>query len=1708
MALQFVNSPDSDYSGGIDARSSENQIPAGFLKDLLNGDIVERRARKRKGYQGYAGNVPVRVNSVEYKLTEQQVCFTLDSAISIDTAVNLDNITSSPLVVYGRSSVFTTGQGPFTVDGDTGRYYPSFVIPIKKTLVAPGGTLSISGTEHGLGTANLFISLAQSTNVGNRSFNAIFPNQIRIDQTSFDIEIDYTVSEDTEVFLYFANKNTETGSSYVATLSHGGTGSEVFSIPAGTHGLSNYNIVSQIYLSTGGESVRIVEDAFSVDTTGDVEITINSGTAGTYYALLSAAPISNTTSGVVNALSTGTISFPVTSQKPWGFFNIYLENGGGIQELVYSNSISYDDVTSEVTLEFVNNNTTARSFTVFYEYGDIRANTLCVSDTVTVDGTDSVPQLTIWGLDHSEIYVSQKQSREGWVNHIDSYRRSGEQRLICGLGGNLFSARNFQEIDPSYKYSQLYPNLFTRTSGNSILGPVFWNSGETPGLTRGYITAEDSGTHWALVTSVSYDTNNGWTRYTISLPNKQILDSAGSPTSLSSVISTNDLLTVQGMSYALHSGNFPIMQTQDGTEEIYVWVENTSNSSDWDDSNTGGQAGVFTDSIVWSSTSPYIPGDQLISDALEASSVHIVILSDGSTTVLDSLSGVLEIPAGVIFNGLRTSSVVPMRTSVPTKEASVENLVRGDMLSFSGIFRLLRVLYINPDSERNVNITVTSGVATCTLLSGTTQYLAEGRSILLLDAGAHTGTHQITTILSSTEFQFETTESATVLGGSLAGKTVEVDEQLSWSDTQGDTNVFTVEQRWIPLEAPDDSFDLTPNTHVRYFDNDSYSDQSFIRSTMVVDNMYLTNNKDEVYKLDGSNIYRAGIIPWQPGLFLTKETTGATIVVDLRSLAYSAIVAGEGKLTITAANQQTLAVGTSVRLTGSTQTYTVTGYTDNGTTYYVLLDRSLDSGVAASGTISEICTYRYYFRMNAVDVNDNIISSAVTGYQDYVVELTENTAIQLKMAGFPVWDVYDYDRLEVQIYRTKRDTTGPFYLVTTIPISFDNTDGYIDYRDSFADSDLTQLDIVSSALKGEELGINWSGPLRAKYVTSIANKLVLGNVRDFPEFDIQIASDATLSNSDLDGNTLLFRRDNTSTATVTDMSNVVTYEWVNGPTGDVSSFTIGTDDVSFDTSINTGASTGDWIYLTYGTVATTGRQLDYSGWYQIASVSGATVTINKVGAVFAASYPDKYVIATDPTNVPVLLGTDGNLGMVNGDSFDTFDSMRRMSLAINSTMRNVDISLSGYEQFTPWLVARGGNDLARAGKLQVRQPRADSTTPELVATYSAYDVFVNDRKIASGQQVSVTNKLFNSRILVSYENYPEIFDAGTAILDSDSDSAIDINSADGQEITGIIPFFGEAAFGAAQQSATLVVFKTNSIYLVDLNEKTEGRNPVQRIETEGLGCTAPYSIAVTKNGIMFANESGIYCLRRNQAIQYIGKSMERNWTEKVSLPNLDIAQGHHYGIGRVYKLSVPLASTVSSSTGYVENSEVYVYNHTAEDENKIGSWGRYDNHAATGWANLNSNAFFGSTGGRVLSLRTESTTDAFRDDSEAINFVIDLRPNDFSNAGIRKVVDRIVAHYRTGSINTGTSVSYSIDLEEEYQDTNPVTIPRGTTGTGIDDSISQAIVSITHMVARRKCVYISVRIQNNTIDENIELAGVDIAVAGLNPKGILQAAQT
>jgi hypothetical protein len=268
------------------------------------------------------------------------------------------------------------------------------------------------------------------------------------------------------------------------------------------------------------------------------------------------------------------------------------------------------------------------------------------------------------------------------------------------------------------------------------------------------------------------------------------------------------------MSSSRHSGTFKIVSTptyNTTTNKITITVDNPNiKNTDYNDSDTYGLAGVFTDRVTLADDTPFIVGDQILSSAWGDDIQLLVNGVDATASAVVYIGQVydaLTLGANLTLTGRRTSATIPLRDI--NLNATTTNLVVGDTLSYTGFSRPLQVLYVNvaPDSEGNLQPVPNS---------------------------------------------------------------ITVDESFTWEDNISLPEAFSVARRWIPAEVPvaDVADVLIEPTTIQHLSANSYDNQDFLRSAMVQNNMYLTNGSDEVYKYDGRNFYRSGIIPWQPGLFL------------------------------------------------------------------------------------------------------------------------------------------------------------------------------------------------------------------------------------------------------------------------------------------------------------------------------------------------------------------------------------------------------------------------------------------------------------------------------------------------------------------------------------------------------------------------------------------------------------------------------------------------------------------------------------------------------------------------------------------------------------------------------------------------------------------------------------------------------------------------
>lgn len=1804
MSLQYITVPDKDFGAGMDQFSPENQIKQGFTERLLNIDpLPEGQLKSRAGHQGYCGFLPVRVTSLTYHTGSG---FNIE--LTLDGSIELSNLTSQPLVVYGRTSVNTSSNGGDFGITPSGHWYSAFLSNPRVSLSGTG-TVSFPNSDHQLNTSNAFIGTVISNSTSDRSNEIFFPDSTTINKSTYEILIGYTAPVPTDIFIYTAKKDPIAGEIYVDNSQSLTSAGLTYSILAATHNLDNFNIIPKTYIDTGTVLEEILPDTVTLSSSGTVTFTFAAGRVASSTPLrliLSSVPTANAKDGTAAPLSSVTVTIPSISQ-PFAFVGCYLETPAlsGNFELVLPDTIIYDEPAQTLSITFQNTSSSAANFRVYYEFGAVTANRLKVQGSVLsgAEYTDSAPELTIWGLNHANLYGMTRTQHEGWVNHIDGYKTSGLERLVSGLGGNLFDARTRAEVGTAYLLPELFPNIRTRLSTTVNLAPVFVSSSEVMAnwRTDGYVSGDNIRESWAVVTDAQYNAGDGNTYYTLSITNKTVVGT------LSSILTSPHQLTVKGLGYSRLNGTFDIVGLiSEAASTIVLSVQNPSiDSADWNVSGSSGLAGVFTDHFISISDSPFILGDILQADSIPITEFITVLAGSGVNTYLSGITTRTSLGQGVRLQAKRTAYTIPLRTS--TGVDSVENLVDGDMLSVTDLVRQLRVVSINPVADQDITISSDGITATVTLGGSITSSVNDtfrfevGQRLTIKQSQTFSGEVVITSIPSSTTFTFASIEIIGSEPGVLAGYTIEIDEAFEFEDTSDNSIALDVMCRWIPIEAPDTDDNLPAHTHINYFDANVYEDQPILRSTTVADNLYLTNRQDEVFKYDGSNIYRSGFPRWQTGLFLSRVDIGTGGLGSDRLSTYSARSTTDR--TITVPNAALYVAGTRYEVVSAgTSPYFIVTVTAIDTTSNLITVAEDISGIAATGTgtgegLYQLLAYSYYFRLNAIDANQNIIASAPVGSaNDFVIEIGRLSNVQIKLIGFPAFDNYDYERIEVEEYRTVGSgvVSGNYSKIVSLPLNFDNSNGYLVFTDSTPDDYLTvssNPDIVNAGLLGAELGTGWDQPMRAKYVTSADNRLILANLKDYPQLDIVLrkTTSTDILESDLNATRWLYRKDNTDSATDTNMVGRAAYEWiddsgavalssigaisnsataagtVNAGTNIVTSDTAhgfqsnnriqftatGGSSVSLTqvyyvevlsfttfklkltkdgdfvdiTTSNTIAATfeqkdailatfgsvqthaaKDWIYLYHDSTTVLGTANEtYAGWFQAieSTVASATLKINAWNSGNFPNAPNAAISATLPADVPVLISGDYNYGMLNsGNGINVIPviavATRHMANAINATMRQTDVLLSGQETFTPWLVSDAGNEFT-LGEWIVRQPATFDTTFELVLpSFTTFSVYIDGLNRASSSQISASSNLYPSRVLLSYQNYPELFDSPRAALPQDSDSVVDINSADGQEITGVIPFFGEAAFGAAQKSGVVVVFKTNSVYLLDVNSKQ-----IQKVDSRGEGCTAPLSIAQTKDGLIFANQNGIHRLSFDLTVDFVGKYIDRIWKEETNTEELAIFCGHHSPHSKTYKLSI-----VKGSGSEPTNTLSYNYIREQYSNLRLGSWTEYDGFSTIGWANLTTDEYFAAPIGQVFVTRRANDASDDREDASIISKYILLRSNNFGDEAIRKALISISAQYRNRVDIDGTTMSIATELQDSFEEIDSFDLLYPTTSDGLSDLGKFKIISLRHSTGRRKFVNLQVKYENSSLNEPFELCGLDFRISGLQQFGTTQAADT
>lgn len=1688
MAQNYTSVPERGLAGGINQQASEDTIPDGYVENAINVTVnTEGLIKKRPGFRTYLGHMPIRAAKISWDHTKatDNLTFELTSNEHSNVDVDLSNAAPTALLVVGRSST-PVGAGPEFNSTYTYRYYTGFTANPRKILGA--GTysyLSYPQAEHGYLTKDLFVGIASSDSQTNKNNKVLFPEEVNIDETTFDVNLRYNNTSGTlpvSVFTYALPLVGIAGSSYAGNHSTALiSGKHTITIPYATHNLNSFNIIVRSYerITAGTMTEVVPNEVYVNEQTGEVKLEFSSALTN-IRVLLHIPNVGNQFLDSISSNTVRTIEIPDLAGD-FIFLDCFVRDpvNDQLRQRVLPTAIEVDTFNRKATVTFDNSlSSIADKLTLIWDFAAIKTTKFTVTAQTTLgsSGTDLEPELSIYGLLAEDIYSSTTLNEQynGWVQHLDTYKTEQNTTVVAGMGWNLFRGLP-RSIAPSYLATlALYPSLRARASDDAILAPAFHDAEQLVVRTRGGLQFTGGGEGWGQIQSITWNATLGGYDVVLATPNLVV---TGTPIqNFSASQPYGDMLTIRGAELNSFNGSWAILSSIYVTslpfQHVTFTIKTDFESSDYDCGQVG-EAGVFTDRLSLETTAPLLltKGDLLTAQSFPTGTqlgfLGYYEQSGTRYTFVEDVIEELVVAAGQLLICQRDSKYCfGLRnlgsTATGFSQTNGLVLVRGDSLTVTGRDVPIEVSHLLTETQSNLNLVVEDEVGTLSNIGNASRF-AVGQRVLISQLGIYSGEYQVTAVaFDNTSL---TLDCAGVPDISLTSVTIppyfELKESLSFADDLFNRNYFEVEGRWECIEKPQidsanlSKYSLIEPTVTEHFDSLPYGGQLPIRSTMSQNNLYLTNGTDPVQKYDGVATYRAGLPRWQPQLFISQGNAP-----------------------------------------GST----------------------LTAGV-----------YSYYFRLGAIDENNTRILSAMSGVSDYSITVVATHSIHLRLLGFPNWDDYDFEKLSLEIYRTQADVPGEFFLVTRLEMPQIPSGGYIDYIDLIPDSLLTkqgQDEEIAITYGLADAATSLNEPLRAKYMTSIDNRLVLGNLRDWQRVDLNFSRTTdSLTADDFIGTTLMLRDFATDVGTTTDMFNRVGFAFVDSANRrTLSAVTYSGNLLTFTIAAGTPAinpTVGDWVYLTSHGNENSFYQLTGVGWWQIRSVTASAG--NWIIQVYMPSFDllkkqiNVAVFAPNGTkHVPIYLGQHATTDVLDDDAWRMDNATDnniiqiniRLAAAVNACMRQVDVGLPAYAGFKPWIMAESGGDFNLGDITFVRPKESGFYFAVTLPTFNPATQLtqVTHQGVYKTGTIVAEDRAFPSRIIFSYRNFPELFNNSSKRVINELAAAtelwpIDINPADGQEITGIIPFFGESTVGQATREAMLIVFKTNSIYVVDLDTRK-----VQKIESNGLGCTAPYSIAATKDGIMFANESGIYKLTRAQTVEPVGQYIDRVWRNEVDRDNLALAHGHHYGIARQYKLSAP--------TENLYNEDVFVYEHTRESRGQIGSWTRFTNHQATGWCNLFNQEFFATTKGRVCVLKDSGSSLDFSDRGEAISSEITLRSTDFGIPNVRKKLLHISLHLRNPQDNDlnlsqeSTNVFVAADLVEDFRECDKYEGGGLFVKTGLADAGLLKGETVRFNVPVTKAIRYQPKIVNSGLYETLELSGITYRVSGLTTKGTQEAKDT
>jgi hypothetical protein len=870
------------------------------------------------------------------------------------------------------------------------------------------------------------------------------------------------------------------------------------------------------------------------------------------------------------------------------------------------------------------------------------------------------------------------------------------------------------------------------------------------------------------------------------------------------------------------------------------------------------------------------------------------------------------------------------------------------------------------------------------------------------------------------------------------------------------------------------------------------SSTDLLRSVAGKSSLYLSSG----VKYDGDKVYSSGLPNLQMHTAIgINESETSLLPVTSKIVAYTAV--SGNTITVSASGATAFEVGDQVLIRATsggtticdaTKIYTIIGKVNSSPTYTYTLDNPPPTPGATTYEIASFYTYRYFMRLALLDRNGNLVVSASTGREDLQVRLTKSAGVLLSGNVYPSdIDPIDYENLTVEIFRRRehrRDAArtdsevniSNYYRLVSIPLVDES--GYFQFVDAVSDQvaeTSSNLDKIADPIPGG-IGENRSRlPRSASFLTAINNQLVAGDYLGENTASIRVTGSALYS---------AFQTKEFNVEILNNSGTGTTYDYYVCEFGDrqgasVTSISAGT---SFTVTVTStaGMTAGDWVLITRNATTSLKVRPTFVGWHKITSVpgGGTTLVINWAGAPAS--------VATEDNTGLQLFWRDGKIPLVDDlvyaplsasterDSSITAGLSLHLSQAITSTLLEFGV------------VAFGGKDRFEYAVTMAGTRLIDVTVP----TVAGATIFCNGRQTSTNTALASTTR-YGSRVALSVKGYPEVFDSLEDSVVNDLPQVQDVNPDDGERVRMAVPFFAASAFGAAQQSNVLIIFKDHSVYLLDPQAKYIGASDVfKQIDTSGYGCECPLSVLNSQLGVFFVNTTGVYMINRQFQLNRIGTALS-GYLRDIFTPDSSTCSVNDI-------VGEKLMFTSGDSTMVM---------HLPENETGGIAWTRYTGLPAVMWAHRDNSYVFATASGYV-----GIASDRYADAGAAIETAVIFRYIDAGFPTLKKVLRHLSmilsseVTYEKGDIvaEMATDFSNVYARMDDMKLTGNVNVILD----GLSDLTRPSLQVTAFSPATVKAGWYQLKVTTEKLDAGLTIARVIYQIAPIRTRADVQAAET